>query len=95
LSDPQLTSAVIPILQRACSHLYKWTQIVIFLKKLAIFKENLPAMREHKVVAALMALVPNSAEAVLVTSLRLLYNLSFDRGCREAPRSAAGSGQQY
>ena len=49
---------------------------LIFLKKLAIFKENLPEMRREKLVAALVGFVPHHTEAVLVSALRLLYNLS-------------------
>ena len=57
---------------------------LIFLKKLAIFKENLPEMRREKLVAALVGFVPHHTEAVLVSALRLLYNLSFDAHQRDA-----------
>ena len=57
---------------------------LIFLKKLAIFKENLPEMRREKLVGALVGFVPHHTEAVLVSALRLLYNLSFDAHQRDA-----------
>jgi len=58
--------------------------VLLFLKKLSVFKENLPALKEKKVVDALAPFVPHTNEALLATTLRLLYNLSFDKGLRDA-----------
>ena len=56
----------------------------MFLKKLSVFKENLPAIKEHKLVPLLVPHASHASEAVAVTALRLLYNLSFEKASREA-----------
>ena len=67
---------------------------LLFLMKLAIFKENLPSLREKPskaekgalpaLIMALTAFVPHQQEALLATALRLLFNLSFDQQLRAA-----------
>ena len=62
--------------------------------QLAIFKENLPSLREKPpksekgalpaVLQALQPYVPHPQEPLLATSLRLLFNLSFDQQLRAA-----------
>ena len=53
--------------------------VLLFLKKLSLFKENLPAFKEQKMIEALVPFVPHANDAVLSTALRLLYNFSFDK----------------
>ena len=55
-------------------------QALVFLKRLSIYKENLPAFREKRLYAALSSCITTSVDDVLATALRLLYNLSFDVG---------------
>jgi len=72
---------------------------LLFLMKLAIFKENLPALRERppksekgalpSVLQALQPYVPHQQEPLLATTLRLLFNLSFDAQLRAAMVSEA------
>jgi len=67
---------------------------LLFLMKLAIFKENLSQLRERPpkaekgaqpaLLSALAAFVPHQQESLLATSLRLLFNLSFDQQLRAA-----------
>ena len=68
--------------------------VLLFLMKLAIFKENLSALREKDpkqakdknalphLLLALQSYVPNNTEPLLATALRLLFNLSFDSQLR-------------
>ena len=58
--------------------------VLIFLKKLAIFKENVPDLKQHKVATLLLPHVASSTEAVQVSALRLLFNVSFDKSGRDA-----------
>jgi hypothetical protein len=70
--------------------------VLLFLMKLAIFKENLPALREKEqkqakdksalplLLTALQNFVPHNTEPLLATALRLLFNLSFDQQLRAA-----------
>ena len=58
--------------------------VLIFLKKLAIFKENVPDLKQHKVATLLLPHVSSSTEAVQVSALRLLFNVSFDKSGRDA-----------
>ena len=53
------------------------------LKKLVLYTENLPAVREAALVAALAPFAAHSHKTISVAALRLLYNLSFDAICRE------------
>jgi len=65
---------------------------LLFLVKLAIFKENLPALRDKPqghdkgvqptLLHALQRCVSHSQEPLVATSLRLLFNLSFDASFR-------------
>jgi len=57
---------------------------LVFLKKLSIFKENLPALRDKRLVSALASCLSHPMADVLATALRLVYNLSFDVGSRAA-----------
>ena len=67
--------------------------VLLFLMKLAIFKENLPALREKEggkkdknalpvLLTALQSFVPHNTEPLCATALRLLFNLSFDQTLR-------------
>ncbi|CAN0207211.1 unnamed protein product, partial [Discosporangium mesarthrocarpum] len=56
--------------------------VATFLKKLAVFEENKERTRECGAVAALVKFVPCSCEPLIVMTLRLLYNLSFDPDIR-------------
>lgn len=56
---------------------------VTFLKKLSIYKENKEKMAECLVVEKLTKFVPCRNEALLIQTLRLLYNLSFDPTLRD------------
>ena len=58
--------------------------VLIFLKKLAIFKENLPDLKKNKVALLLVPLVASPTEALQVSALRLLFNISFEPSGREA-----------
>ena len=71
--------------------------VLLFLMKLAIFKENLPALREKPkdanpkdkqalpaLINALQSYVPHQTEPLVATALRLLFNLSFDAQLRAA-----------
>ena len=63
--------------------------VLLFLTKLAIFKENLPHLRGHgeesgELIKALIPFVPHNNEALVATALRLLFNLSFDAEMRTA-----------
>ena len=71
--------------------------VLLFLMKLAIFKENLPALREKSkdanpkdkqalpaLITALQTFVPHQTEPLVATALRLLFNLSFDAQLRGA-----------
>lgn len=76
--------------------------VLLFLMKLAIFKENLPSLREKEpkqakdksalplLLTALQTFVPHNTEPLLATALRLLFNLSFDPQLRAAIVSPQG-----
>ena len=57
--------------------------IVTFLRKLAVFQENKNVMKELDVVGKIIKFVPSSSQALVVATLRLLFNLSFDPELRE------------
>ena len=77
--------------------------VLLFLMKLAIFKENLGALREKpkdanpkdktalpQLITALTTFVPHTTEPLVATALRLLFNLSFDAQLRSAIVSPNG-----
>ena len=53
--------------------------VVTFLKKLCIVGENKEAMKRLGVVEILNRFVPCSSQPLIMISLRLLFNLSFDK----------------
>ncbi len=53
--------------------------VVTFLKKLCIVGENKEAMKRLGVVEILNRFVPCSSQPLVMISLRLLFNLSFDK----------------
>jgi hypothetical protein len=54
-----------------------------FLKKLSIYKENKEKMSECKIVDKLSKFVPVRNDVLLMSTLRLLHNLSFDADLRD------------
>jgi hypothetical protein len=52
---------------------------VTFLKKLCTVGENKDAVKELKVLDTLMRIVPCSSQPLINITLRLLFNLSFDK----------------
>ncbi|CAM9486517.1 unnamed protein product [Ascophyllum nodosum] len=53
-----------------------------FLKKLSVLEENKDRAKECGVAGSFVRFVPCSCEPLVVMTLRLLYNLSFDRDIR-------------
>ena len=56
---------------------------VMFLKKLAVFKENKDDMAAGGVVAKIVKYLESSAEVLVMATLRLMLNLSFDNAMRD------------
>ena len=56
---------------------------VTFLKKLSIFQESKDKMMETDIVARLVRFIPCNNERLMKLTLRLLWNLSFDRTLRK------------
>ena len=54
---------------------------VTFLKKLSTIGENKDAMIELNIVERLMRFIPCSSQPLITITLRLLFNLSFDKVC--------------
>ena len=59
------------------------TLAVMFLKKLSVFRENIQKMAECKVIEKISAFLPHASDLLLVTTLRLLHNLSFGPALRD------------
>lgn len=57
--------------------------VVTFLKKLSMFEENKDSFRELNVVELMVTFLPCSSQPLVNISLRLLFNLSFDKDIRE------------
>ncbi len=57
--------------------------IVTFLKKLSCFAENKDVMKELGVIQRVARFIPCSSQALVNSTLRLLFNLSFDEGARD------------
>ena len=57
--------------------------ITTFLRKLSVFGENKNVMKELDVVGKVIRFVPCSSQALVVATLRLLFNLSFDDEIRQ------------
>ena len=55
----------------------------IFLKKLSIYQENKDQMAACNVVSRLIKLMTVDNEVLLMDTLRLLHNLSFDSGLQD------------
>ena len=55
----------------------------IFLKKLSIYQENKDQMAACEVVPRLIKLMAVDNEVLLMDTLRLLHNLSFDSGLQD------------
>ncbi|CAM9547409.1 unnamed protein product, partial [Hapterophycus canaliculatus] len=68
------------LLERASVNLLYLT--ATFLKKLSVLEENKDRARECGVAGRLVRFVPCSCEPLIVMTLRLLYNLSFDPDVR-------------
>jgi hypothetical protein len=60
------------------------TLIVTFLRKLSVFMENKDAMYAADIVNKVSKYIPCSSQALVVATLRLLFNLSFDAKIRMA-----------
>ena len=56
---------------------------VTFLKKLSLIEENKNAMKENGIVEKLIRFIPCSSKNLVMITLRLLFNLSFDKDIRE------------
>lgn len=54
-----------------------------FLKKLSIYQENKDQMAACDVVSRLVGLMATDNEVLLLATLRLLHNLSFDSGLQD------------
>lgn len=72
---------LIKLLERR--HVDLLTLAVMFLKKLSVFKENIAKMAECKVIEKLARFIPTANDLLLVTTLRLLHNLSFSAALRD------------
>lgn len=57
--------------------------ILRFLKKLSIYEENKDIMKEMKIIPLLMKFLTCNHDTIIKITLRLLFNLSFDKDCRE------------
>jgi len=59
--------------------------ILTFLRKLSIFETNMRTMsgNDTNTIYYLSKFLPCSHDKITLTCLRLLFNLSFDKGCRE------------
>lgn len=57
------------------------TLSVSFLKKLSVFEENKDVMIESGIVSKLARFIPCSSQELVIVTLRLLFNLSFDKVC--------------
>ena len=56
---------------------------VMFLKKLAVFKENKDDMAAGGIVIKIVKYLESSAEVLVMATLRLMLNLSFDNAMRD------------
>lgn len=56
---------------------------VMFLKKLAVFKENKDDMAAGGIVSKIIKYLESSAEVLVMATLRLMLNLSFDNAIRD------------
>lgn len=80
-----LKKGLIPSLLAMLSRSYGQLLILTmtFLKKLSIFEENKDSFKECNIVETLTKFVPCSSQDLVLISLRLLFNLSFDRDLRD------------
>lgn len=76
-----LIPSLMAMLSRKYEHLL--VLVVTFLKKLSIFEENKDSLKESNVVEQISKFVPCSSQDLVLVTLRLLFNLSFDKDLRD------------
>lgn len=52
---------------------------VTFLKKIGIYEENKNIMKSSDIIAKIAKFIPCSSQALVMISLRFLFDLSFDK----------------
>jgi hypothetical protein len=76
-----IKKALVPSLLAMLSRTYEDLLVltITFLKKLSIFEENKEVFKECNLVDNLLKFIPCSSQSLVLITLRLLFNLSFDK----------------